>query len=124
MWAVPPAGSLGRRRDAPAMSGGRPLDSQFTAAGIRQRLDLLDEEDRGTAVNHFVNIVVGVLGVLAVSFVPMFADKPMVKVVAYTLVVFHVFSLYKLFFSALGPKEEEGKKEGEAAGSDDAKKSD
>ena len=49
------------------MSGGRPLDSQFTAAGIRQRLDLLDKEGQGQAVNHFVNIVVGVLGVCKIG---------------------------------------------------------
>lgn len=67
------------------------MNSQFTLAGIKERLDLLQPENQQEAITHFVNIVVAVIGGgLASIFFP---DKQVVKLVAGTILVWHVFSL-------------------------------
>ena len=67
------------------------MDSQFTVAGIKQRLELLEPEHQKEAISHFVNILVSVIGgVIATIFFP---EKQVVKIVAITVFVWHVFSL-------------------------------
>ena len=71
--------------------GTRAMDSQFTAAGLKQRLELLEPEQQRDAITHFVNVFVALIGGgLATVF---FTDKYVVKVVAGTMLAWHIFSV-------------------------------